>query len=242
MSTAKKKTKKVKVPTVVGGDFSELRNAKIVFEHAINSVNKFYELFQKNRKGAKGSTTHVEQDLLRAMLIFSCSGLDAVVKQLIKDALVGVVNKEIGAQQEFQKFIERRMKRGNLEDKDKSFLDISWVAAIFSSSEPRKYLTDALQKNLTDDSLQSRDQLLKVAAHFAITQGDILKDADDTKKAFDVRNEIIHEMDVDLIGSKQGQKKRRVRSASDMVKQSENILAIGATFINIVHKKLYGTS
>ena len=33
------------------------------------------------------------------MLVFSCSGLDAVIKQLIKDSLVKVIEKEAGAQQ-----------------------------------------------------------------------------------------------------------------------------------------------
>jgi len=230
-----KNIKKIDVPVIVDGDFDELKNAKIVFEHATNSVNQFYKLFQKNRKGVKGSTTHVEQDLLRAMLVFSCSGLDAVVKQLIKDSLAAVINKEIGAQQEFQKFIERKMKKGNIEDKEKFAIDTNWIAAILASSIPRDYLTNALQKNLTDDSLQSRDQLLKIAAHFAITQADVLGDPDTTKKAFDVRNEIIHEMDTNL----SGQKKRRQRAEKEMVKYSENILSVGTKFINIVHKKLY---
>jgi hypothetical protein len=234
------KIRKIKLPKIVEGDFVELKNAQIVFEHAVSSVNMFYALFQKNRKGAKGSTTHEEQDLLRAMLVFSCSGLDAVVKQLIKDALVAVIDKETGAQQEFQKFIERKMKKGD--EKDKTIIDTNWIASIFASSTPRKHMIEALQRCLTDDSLQSKDQLLRAASHFTITQSEILKYDDATKKAFEARNEIIHEMDADLNNRGQGQKKRRVRGAQNMVKYSENILAIGAEFINVVHKKIYGAS
>jgi hypothetical protein len=242
MINHKRIIKKIELPILTNKNFDELKNAKLVFEHATNSVNKFYELFQKNRKGAKGGTAHVEQDLLRAMLVFSCSGLDAVIKRLIKDALVGVIDKDLGAQQEFQKFIERRMKRNGTDEKDKPMIDTNWISGILASLTPRKYMTDALQKSLTDNSLQSRDQLLSVATHFAITQSEILNNDSITRKAFDVRNEIIHEMDADLDNKKQGRKDRRVRGATDMVKYCENILTIGVNFINVVCKKMYGTS
>lgn len=130
------------------------------------------------------------------------------------------------------------MKKGNLEEKEKLVIDTSWVASILASAAPRDFLVNALQKNLADDSLQSRDQLLKAAAHFAITQADVLQDSEVTKKAFDVRNEIIHEMDTNL----SGHKKRRQRASKEMVQYSENILKVGSCFINIVHKKIYGTS
>ncbi len=235
---SKKEFKEIKVTELISGDFREIKNAKIVFEHAINSVNEFYKLFQANRRGSKGSTTHAEQDLLRAMLVFSCSGLDSVVKQLVKDSLSTVIDKEAGAQQEFQKFIDRRMKKGSSDEKEKLLIDTTWVASILASSSPRDYLIDALKKSLVDDSLQSRDQLLKVATNFAITPAEILKESEVTKKAFDVRNEIIHEMDASL----GGQKKRRQRTAQDMVKYTRNILEIGSCFINSIHKKIYGST
>lgn len=230
--------KQVKTRPVTTSDSVELRNAKLVFEHTLTSVNKFYELFQKNRKGTMGSTTHVEQDLLRAMLVFSCSGLDAVVKQLIKDGLASVIGKEAGAQQEFQKFIERRIKKSNFEEKEKLLIDVGWIASIFASATPREQLIAALCRNLTDDSLQSRDQLLKVASHFAITQVDLLEKPEETKKAFDVRNEIIHEMDTDL----SGKKKRNQRAEKVMVDYCKNVLNAGSNFINLVQQKIYGST
>lgn len=233
----KKIIKEIKVDSINNKEIKELKNAKTVFEHANNSVNKFYELFQ-NRGSTVGSTTHSDQDLLRAMLVFSCSGLDAVLKQLIKDALHRVIDKEVGAQQEFQKFIERRIKKGTVEDRDKMIIDTSWIASIFASTIPRDYLIETLQENLLNDSLQSRDQLLKVAAFFAITQKEVLQDPEATKEAFNVRNEIIHEMDADL----NGQKKRKQRSSKDMVKYCKNILQIGSCFINIVQNKIDNSS
>jgi len=40
------------------------------------------------------------------MLLFACSGLDAVVKQLIQDTLATVLDHDEGAQREFKKFVE----------------------------------------------------------------------------------------------------------------------------------------
>lgn len=237
MNTVKKQLnkeiKKIQVSIIIDGKSKELKNTKIVFKHAIDSVNKFYELFQ-NRNGTRGSTTHADQDLLRAMLVFSCSGLDAVIKQLIKDTLPKVLDKDPGAQQEFQKFIERKMKKGGAEEREKLVIDMNWIASIFANATPRIYLIKELQKQLLKDSLQSREQLLKIATHFAISQTDVLHEAETTNKAFEVRNEIIHEMDTNL----SGQKKRKQRKSIHMVKFCENILEVGRYFIDTVQKKI----
>lgn len=188
-----------------------------------------------------GTTSHGEQDLLRAMLVFSCSGLDAVIKQLIADALAKVVEKDRGAQHEFQKFVERRLKKSSLND-DKAdlatlptgTLDASLLASVLVQENPRVLLVELLKKTLSNDSLQSKDQLLRVGAHFAITKDQILKDENTTKEGFQIRNEIIHEMDVNLTG----QKKRRQRTHDNMVKFSKNMLSIAGRFIEEVEKKL----
>lgn len=57
--------------------------------------------------------TDEEQDILRAMLIFSSAGLDSMVKQLIRDALPEIIRKSEGAFEMFKTHIERKMKRGD---------------------------------------------------------------------------------------------------------------------------------
>lgn len=242
----KKKNKVLDINSLMPGDFHILKNTQIVFQHAVNSVSSFYTIYQKLRKGrGAGSTTHEEQDLLRAMLVFACSGLDAVVKQLIKDSLPDIINLDIegkGARQEFQKFVERRMKRVNNNEIDEKIpsVDTNFIAQIITSDKPKTMLFNFLQSHLLSDSLQSRDQLLKVAAHFAITKDQVLKDFGMTKDVFEVRNDIIHEMDVDLSGKAKGQKKRHGRGESDMVKYCVNILNIGVCFINVIAERIYG--
>lgn len=88
--------------------------------------------------------------------------------------------------------------------------------------------------SLTGDSLQSRDQLLKVAAHFALTQDDILAADKVTKEAFEARNQLAHEMDIDF----RAEHRRRDRAYSDMVRWSENILHVARTFITRVSDKI----
>ena len=218
----------------VSEDRVELRNAVLIHKRAVDAANKFHALFLKLRVGSKGTSSHDEQDLLRAMLVFSCSGLDAVVKQLINDALPSVVEYDEGAHKEFLKFVERRLKKGlPLDEKDRAsgsqqVLDMVLLADLLANRNPRKTLIDLLTTNLTAESLQSRDQLLKVAAHFALTRDQVIGDDSVTKEAFRARNEIIHEMDIDL----SGHKKRRQRAYDVMVRYSENMLSIASRFIS----------
>jgi hypothetical protein len=97
-----------------------------------------------------------------------------------------------------------------------------------------------LQEGLVRDSLQSVDSLLRVASNFAIAEKDILKDRGETEKAFNIRNQIIHEMDADLRGQK-SIKDRNQRTEKTMYKYSEIILKIGNNFINSVYKKIHTT-
>lgn len=243
----KSEIKIIKTKPLYAGNLIELKNAAVVFQYTVDSVNNFYRVYQESRTGSKGSTTHEEQDLLRAMLVFSCSGLDAVVKQLIKNSLEKVIEKDlsgVGARKEFQKFVERRIKKVTINnDEDKPLqIDVNFVSQVLTSLEPKKELLRSLQKSLTDDSLQSRDQLLRAAAHFAITKDEMLTDSEETKTAFDIRNDIIHEMDVDLEASSQGKKKRKMRGAPEMIKYTQNILNVGCSFINTVNQKINGTT
>lgn len=238
MPKAKPK-KKITVPSFTSPEREELKKARIVFEYALGSVNKFYELYQTERKGSSGASSHQEQDLLRAMLVFSCSGLDAVVKQLIKDALPKVVLRDKGAQQEFQKYIERRIRKSSSDEKEKIItVDTQFLAEVLLHPFPRSLLVRHLTKHLTDDSLQSKGQLLKVATYFAITEKEILEDPELTQQAFKVRNEIIHEMDVNFESVGSGQKKRHQRAKEAVINYCKNVLIVGVKFIDTVNTKL----
>lgn len=244
---AKKVFKRLKVTPIKEGEFPLLKSSSTVFEHANESVSSFYKIYQIIRKGhGAGSTTHNEQDLLRAMLVFACSGLDAVAKQLISDCLQKVIESDKegnAARQEFKKYVERRMKNFSTENNIKSStIDTNFIAQILVSDQPKIELIKSLQKNLSDNSLQSLDQLLRVAGFFAITKDQILKDSENTEKAFKIRNDIIHQMDVNLNAKSQGRKNRKVRGLTDMLKYTVNILNVGSNFINSVTEKIYSNT
>jgi hypothetical protein len=225
---------------------SILKHALLIHNQTINAVSNFHGLYEACQVPGKDGEEHLafpgEQDLLRAMLMFSCSGLDAVVKQLVQDTLGSVLKDDVGAQREFQKFVERRLKKGGTEEgQDRmggSSLDLRLVSELLVSFEPRAELIRALTRSLTSDSLQSRDQLLKVAAHFALTREDIMVSPDVTKEAFDARNQIVHEMDIDLASGDQ----RRARSYETMVRWSDNIVGISSNFIDKVSTKIAASS
>lgn len=204
------------------------------------AVSNFHALYVAGRTSGTTAASHEEQDLLRAMLLFACSGLDAVVKQLIQDALETVLEHDEGAQREFKKFAERRLKKSSTgEERERTLTgqnipDVSLLAELLVSFNPRALLVFTLTKTLISDSLQSRDQLLKVASHFALTKDDVMSDDKVTKEAFDARNQIAHEMDVDL----QSGKGRRARDYNTMVLWCENIAEISRCFVDHTAAKM----
>lgn len=207
---------------------------------ALTNFHSLYELTLQSGEPGDPNQANSAQDLLRAMLLFACSGLDAVVKQLIEDSLHDVLQHDIGAQREFQKFVERRLKRvPSGDESDRSVggaFDTNLLAQLLVSFDPRSSLIAGLKYHLSSDSLQSRDQLLKVAAHFAITRDEIMSDPEVTKSAFDARNQIVHEMDIDLDAGNQ----RRERTYPVMAQLCENIIAMSSSFIDEVGKKIGG--
>jgi len=234
---------KLQVEALVSDDGrAELKNAVVVFRQTVDAVENFHKTYLDLRSNRTEEPTHGEQDLLRAMLVFACSGLDAVVKQLLHDSLAAVIDNDLGAEKEFEKFVERKFRKTNLQDdKDKSgsaTIDAAMLSSAITSRDPRSFLVGTLRRTLTGDSLQSTDQLLRVAAHFAITKDEVLPANTDAKDGFKAHNEIIHEMDVDFLPSTKQKSERRIRQYGTFKKYSENTLSTAARFINAVSKKL----
>jgi hypothetical protein len=217
-----------------------VKRAILIHNQAMVAIANFHSLYVQSHKIDPKSTGHGDQDLLRAMLLFSCSGLDAVVKQLIQDALETVLKHDDGAQREFKKFAERRLKKSSTgEERDRPASgqyspDVALLAELFVSFDPRGLLISTLTRTLISDSLQSRDQLLKVAAHFALTRDEVMSNDKITQEAFNARNQIAHEMDIDL----QSGRGRRERNYEDMVRWCENIAEVSRCFIERTTMKM----
>jgi hypothetical protein len=203
------------------------KTAALIYEYSVESANALwaaYDLARVNRGKPRGITTDQEQDILRAMLIAAASGLDASIKQLIRDCLQALLVKE-DVQAAFEKFVQRHLQGGEAESND---LSAKVLAKIISAPDPQKQLIDRYVYELTGDSLQSAEQLLKVCAALGVDSKPILGDLKTLKSIFAARNQMIHELDMNLSSPN---RKRRVRGQADMQGYAERLIKISAEIV-----------
>ena len=196
---------------------------------AHQASSSFLDIFETTRQNrqAKGTPTDQEQNLLRAMLIFASSGLDSMVKQLVKDSLDNVIIQDEGAHRLFESHIEKRIKK-------LGELDAKFLAKILTNGNPKSYLISDLKDSICSSSLQSKDQLLKVMSNFNIPTIEITNDFSKLEEIFKIRNQIAHEMDVDF---NQPNRSLRPRQKQMMIDYTNEIFRIANSFLVGVEKK-----
>lgn len=166
------------------------------------------------------------QNILRSMLLFACFGIDAIVKQLINEALSLVIEREIGAQEQLKKYTSRELKKDS---------DYTLTAELLTVKDSRKWLIERLKVELSINSLQSADQLYKVASYFNIST-EKLVDKDNKailKDAFHTRNIIVHQMDIDLANNTVN--RHEIKEINDFV---QTIYMVANNFITEVNNIL----
>lgn len=213
---------------------AKTKTAALIYEYSVESANALwaaYDLSRMNRGKPRGITTDQEQDILRAMLIAAASGLDASIKQLIRDCLQALLVKE-DVQAAFEKFVQRHLQGGEAEGND---LSAKVLAKIISAPDPQKLLIDRYIYELTGDSLQSAEQLIKVCAALGVDASPILGEVKSLKSIFAARNQMIHELDMNLSSPK---RKRRVRGQSDMQGFAERLINISAAIVSDVDSRV----
>ncbi len=90
-------------------------------------------------------------------------------------------------------------------------------------------------EDLTSNSLQSVDQLLSVGSHFNIRQRAIASNPDKLRQVFAVRNQIVHEMDINFAHP---HRNRRPRKREDLVDATNELLEVSGAFLAAVDAKL----
>jgi hypothetical protein len=202
------------------------QTAHDVLGQACHACESFHILFQDSRAGkGRGTTTDSQQDTLRAMLVFACAGLDSALKQLVRDALPAIIECDLGAQGNFTESVKRK-----LPDIERS-RDL--LANVLTAKDPRGHLLERIMSDLLADSLQSVAQLSKIAAAFNVKSND-LGDIRLLKDAFDARNQIIHEMDINFGANRS----RRPRRKEDMESMTQTVLDAAAALLAHVDRKL----
>ena len=171
-------------------------------------------------------TSNYSSDLLRSMIVFGTAGLDAALKQLIRDCLPTVLNISSKACDRFVKFTEREI------DSDRSAGKKN-LAQILTSADPRRALIDRYVTDLRGSSLQSVGQVQNVAEALGIEDQNLRRRITQLRPSFDARNEIVHELD--LLGpATHGDKQRRLRSLDQAIRLSHESLDVAQQIVNAV--------
>lgn len=207
----------------------ETRYAFNILVKAHESCSSFLNIYDTTvlEKVQTEEVAHQENDLLRATLLFSTAGLDAMVKQLIKDALPNIVRKDIGAEMVFKSYIEKKILKGDQ-------LNIPLITRVLVANDSKSILLEEVVRELTSSSLQSKDELLKAASFFNIPSNTLTTDFNLLKEIFDVRNQITHEMDIDFHETNY----ERSRDREKMVFYTNEIFRISNQFLTEIDKKL----
>jgi len=166
------------------------------------------------------------------MLVLALAGLDSSVKQLVKDTVPVLVGKNPSTDQALEDFAVRRL--GDLErDRDKKYL-----VRLLRSHATEQQLIDDLIDDLTSDSMQSVDQLLAVCNVLGVRDRPMVESVRSLSDAFDVRNHVIHEMDINFAATNRN---RTSRTRASMVRETNRVLEVTKTILEAVDELLSQT-
>jgi RiboL-PSP-HEPN len=206
-----------------------LAKAASIFEYAHASASSLLVAFDDAKKkpgNPRGVLTDQEQDILRAVLVMSCAGLDGSLKQAIRDCLEHLLEKSKVVRDGFEKFIRKRIAG------EGDVLELAggakFLASLLADKEPRKKLIEEYIRELTGESLQSAEEIMRTAAALGLDQKALGLDVNRLRDIFGIRNKIIHELDIDLDVKI---RKRRVRSQADLLDNSDFILKTAETIL-----------
>jgi len=240
VSAAKKKGSKPSVDGSALVNFTKNRNlddackkAELILKYTHESVQVLFQAYNliREQRGGMGGPRDEEQDILRTMLIMASSGIDAMIKQLAKDSVLLLIDKNTPSFKKFEIFIERRIYLRDKEIKDeinKKFIDSKFLAGILAVKNQRAKLIEEYINDLTADSLQSAESLRGMIEKLGISGNDISIDMNELQKIFEVRNKIIHELDINFEHSRRNRNQRRV---TDMIRNTNVLLNIGSQFL-----------
>jgi hypothetical protein len=171
----------------------------------------------------RGAPSDEQQDLLRAMLLFAGAGLDACAQQVVRDTLPKIVATHRDARKALTGFAARQLRKS--EETDIGGIDAGVLASLLLG-DAEEELIERLIGELTGSSMQSVEELKRVAAHLGVINSARLNQAiEAVGDPFGVRNRIAHDMDIKF--GQPNPRNRLVRRRSDMVRDA-NLLLVAA--------------
>lgn len=212
----------------------ELSKALLILQYTHESASALLQALRtvrSHREASRGALTDEEQDLLRAMLVMAASGLDSVAKQLIRDALPTLCKGDPKVLAQFQTYVARQV-RGDGEGYVTSEAS-KLLARVLTADSPQAELIESYVYSLTGSSLQSVEELYKVASALDVTQNMINKNV--LKPIFEARNDIIHELDIDFGALRRN---RHSRPIGWMIKAANELLLLAEKLYLECERKL----
>lgn len=106
-----------------------------------------------------------------------------------------------------------------------------YLSKVLATPNPYQRVLESYIAELTGDSLQSPDQLFKAVVALGLDSKGLKLNKGALKPIFVARNQIIHELDIDLDGER---RKRNIRRVTDMITWTDTILSLTKTVVNAV--------
>lgn len=184
-------------------------------------------------KSASGAPSGAEQDLCRAAIVFAAAGLDATLKQLIREALPDILAVSSTAQDNFEKFVAKQLSSNSDEVRPGP------LAQLLISVSPRDTLLSSYLYDLTGSSLQSTEEVHRTVAALGVESKGLTQQIVSLKPLFVARNEIAHELDLLHVREK-GDRRRRGRPLATTESLCDSAFVIGQAILNEVAMLLGG--
>lgn len=222
------------------GTSPRTEKANLILKYASDTKKSLADQCDASRKARRpggGALTHAEQDLLRAMVVFAGAGLDSCLKQLVRDTLGALASSDPAVQRELETFVVRSLRSGALGGQAES-TGREFLARILVAAKPQMQVAEEYIRDLTGESLQSPDQLFRVVKALGIGPEVVKLDSGRLKEVFEARNQIIHEMDIQLSSKSSKARKRRSRTTEEMGAMADDLLGIGGLIVSAVDAKL----
>lgn len=213
-----------------------LSKSALIYQYTHASASSLVEAFDdaKAKRGNKrGVLTDQEQDILRAALVMCCAGVDAALKQAIRDCFEHLLEKSKTVREGFEKFIRKRISGEG--DALELAAGAKFLALVLAERDPRTKLIEEYIRELTGDSLQSVDEVLRTTAALGLESKSLGLDLPRLREIFVIRNKVIHELDIDLNAPK---RKRKVRSQADLLDNSDFMLGTIKKLLEALDKTL----
>lgn len=183
------------------------------------------------KKDHRGRVSESDADILRAAITFAGAGLDASLKQLIRDTIRPLIKIHAPCRIKFHEFVDRHLASG--EAMHRKHLRAVLVDERGSSAA----LVELYEWDLTGDSPQSAQQVQDVCGALGVNDKNIrrrLQEGECLDKMFRARNCIVHQLDL-IPGASNERTRRSIEQAREF---SREALDVTQLIINDVGRAL----